>query len=47
MAKKRLHVVIDTKAHQIIERYKVDHQLRAKDDAVEKIIIEWDKIKNG
>ena len=41
MANKRLNVSINEKAHKVIERYKFDNNLITKDDAVEKILIEF------
>ena len=46
MAKKRLNVKIDGKAHHIIEKCKANRQFRDKDETVEYIILEWEKIKN-
>lgn len=46
MANKRLNVSIDIKAHKIIEKYQFDNDLDRKDDAIEKLIFEFKKIKN-
>jgi len=36
---KRLNVTLTKLAHKIIERYKLDHDLQTKDEAVEQIIL--------
>lgn len=45
MANKKLNISISEDAHKVIELYKIQNDLVRKDDAVDKLLLEFAKLK--